>query len=345
MKKLLFGLWVLCFIRCGDALPTGEAAPRSVPVIMDGGYATVLADDGKAYAVSPPGKSGAVVTPLPIDRPYAVGEKCVIDKAGKLWGYLPNSPDKVEHISLAKPVKKYVSFGNYDLLLFNDGTLSLLFPAMLGMPSVPNAQGKHLERVDLTSFPPLQDAVAGGKDSEMYILGLDASGGVHIAGGDRRGTISYLLPGKTDTFLTKAIKVPGLPPIKRIGKLDPAYFPCAIDASGTVHYWQGHKSIPTEIQQLDQTATYVHGGRLRTPEGATYRTKFSADRQSATLEPVGPNDYPEGHLLWRTKDYSLQRYGIGPAGELVFGEADLYNKKPPALEAVPDLHVDLSFFQ
>ena len=331
-------------MSCGPSLPTGEDAPRSAPVIVRNGFATVLGADGIAYGVTLPKAGAPVVTALPVADAYGVGDRCVIDRRGTVWRHNPGTMT-TEPIEFPKPVKKYIAFGNYDMLLYADGSLSLLLPALLGMEPRPDPEGKYLERVDLASFPPLRDAIAGGTDDEMYILGLDEAGGVHIAGGNRKGTWSYLLPGLQDTFLTRAVRVPDLPPIRRIGKLDPAYFPCAIDAQGVAHYWAAGKNDPSKIQQLEPAVAYTYADRLRTRDGQFFRPAFASGHRSAKLEPVPVGKLPDAYVFRRTKDYSLQRYGIGLNGEFIVGMADSSRDRPPRLDTVPDLRVDLSFFQ
>lgn len=314
-KSIILLIFTSLIISCGNG-ETDSSSFAPLHFSENEKFATVLDKNGKVWLVNWEKYSDIPkLTEVNLQNVTSIASEMAVTSDGKLWDV--DNPNKPEDMGFKKPIRKYVKFGDFSMLLYKDGSIGFPIQDLFGLTSIPNPT--YLSRVDLKSFPPLKDLVVGGSQINMYILGLSTDGKVYIAGGHKKANKSNLLPNVT-TFIEKAVVVESLENIKTIGKLD--YRPYTlynIDKQGNVFYWKV-ESEDLALKKLSVKAKNILHNRLVGIDGKTYKISASDDYKSIVIDTVSSTLMPNALALWSG---GLGRYykcvGISSEGHLLAG--------------------------
>ena len=336
---------ILLLCSCSNEdLSNMENPPYSIPIYMpkNGNQGVALDQDNNVWQWSINRKrfeeTKYIIEKIDIEDVHSIGVgmgQYAIKNNGELWYWDSDNPSNLVEIKLEKPIKKYISFGDFNLLLFKDGTL-------LHYPFKPKICIGHC---DISTFPELRDAVIGGKYGEVFILGLSHDGKVYMAGGFRNGDNSEIIPNRND-FITNATIIENLPVIRRIGTIIHSAFVFAIDESDNVYYWNGGMDSKG-IQKLDQKATVIHRDRLITPEGKVISIRQpELNTKNPKLElDVRKLPMPDAYCLWMYEISNGYSIGVDRDGNVISGRRMWTTPNFKSNDKITGFKVNLDYFK
>lgn len=342
---------ILVISSCGGgSLSSRDDVPLSIPLHMPKGkdVGIALDEEQKVWQWKFDKRDQLEkVEQVPIDDVHSVAiaeGAFAVKNNGELWAWEPGEIKNIEKIDLKKKVKKVVPFGDFDMVLYLDGTLGFLFEDIIGFPTPKT----YLGHVNLSAFSNVKDIFLGGGRYDMYILALMENGEVYIAGGQRKGKSGTLIIGSSD-FAAEPVKIEGLKNIKRIGKIGETGFLFAIDEAGVIHYWTGGEKSPG-VRSVEADANMIFNNRLIKKNGEIAHLDISEDT-NYELKISGPEylGFSEGCGMWIFDIYTRKALGLDKDGSVIMGKY-IFNrgdKTPKVEDQIPigEFKVNLDYFK